>query len=85
MQQAHFCCRQILAWSCLQIGHMHASWLYLSLFLGFDSLSAYHHITTTGIPMIKNTTIVRTGIRRTNREIPKHMVAMPTINSTRFD
>jgi hypothetical protein len=35
--------------------------------------------------MIKNTTIVRTGIRRTNREIPKHKVAMPTINSKRFD
>jgi hypothetical protein len=45
--------------------------------------SAYNHNKINGIPNTKNIAIVRTGIRKTNRNIPKHNVAMPRAKSQR--
>jgi hypothetical protein len=49
----------------------------------FDLSSAYSHNKINGIPNTKNIPIVRTGIRKTNRNIPKHNVAMPRAKSQR--
>jgi hypothetical protein len=45
--------------------------------------SAYNHNKIKGIPNTKNMPIVRIGIRKTNRNIPKHNVAMPRAKSQR--
>jgi len=84
-QHAHFCCKQILASSCLQIEHMHACAVIASiLFCCFDLESAYNHRPTTDTPITKKIMIVRTGICRTNNEIPKSIVPMPRTESQRI-
>ena len=89
-QQAHFWSKQTPACSCLQIEHIHSCWCWTKLFVVelltvfpfscccFDLLSAYSHNKTNGIPNAKNIPIVRIGIRKTNKNIPKHNVAKPS-------
>jgi hypothetical protein len=50
----------------------------------FDLSSTYNHNKIKGIPNTKNMLIVRTGIRKTNRNIPKHNVAIPRAESQRL-
>ncbi len=50
----------------------------------FDFTSTYNHNKIKGIPNTKNMLIVRTGIRKTNRNIPKHNVAIPRAKSQRL-
>jgi hypothetical protein len=84
MQHAHFCCIQILASSCLQIEHIQAWVEILSiLFFSLDFTSTYNHNATTGKPIVKNMKIVRIGIRKTNNEMPKHTVPIPSTRSQR--
>ena len=49
----------------------------------FDLSSTYNHNKIKGIPNAKNTPIVRIGTRKTNKNIPKHNVAMPRAESQR--
>lgn len=84
MQHAHFCCIQILASSCLQIEHIQACVVMLSiLFFSLDFTSIYNHNATSGKPIVKNMMIVRSGIRKTNNEMPKHTVPIPSTRSQR--
>ena len=84
MQHAHFCCIQILASSCLQIEHIQAWVVMLSiLFFSLDFTSTYNHNATSGKPIAKNMMIVRIGIRKTNNEMPKHTVPIPSSRSQR--
>ena len=57
--------------------------IMLTLFCCFDFSSAYNHSAIKGIPIAKNTSIVRTGTRRTNNAIPKHKAAIPNIDIQR--
>jgi hypothetical protein len=43
----------------------------------------YNHNKTKGIPNAKNIPIVRIGIRKTNKNIPKHNVASPRVKIQR--
>lgn len=84
MQHAHFCCKQILASSCLQIEHIQACAVILSIFFCcLDFTSTYNHNATSGKPSAKNMMIVRIGIRKTNNEMPKHTVPIPRTKSQR--
>jgi hypothetical protein len=84
MQHAHFCCKQILASSCLQIEHIQACAVILSIFFfSLDFTSTYNHNATSGKPIEKNTMIVRIGMRKTNNEMPKHTVPIPRAKSQR--
>jgi hypothetical protein len=84
MQHAHFCSKQTLACLCLHIEQMHPCLLIMvTLFCCFDFSSAYNHSAIRGIPIAKNTSIVRTGTRRTNSAIPKHKAAIPRIDIQR--
>jgi hypothetical protein len=84
MQHAHFCSKQTLACSCLHIEQMHPCLLImLTLFCCFDFSSAYNHSIIRGTPIAKNTSIVRTGTRRTNNASPKHKAAIPKIEIQR--
>jgi hypothetical protein len=91
-QQAHFFSTQTCACSCLQMEHLQASSRCSSLltalalilfwfFSCFDLSSIYNHNKIKGIPIAKNTTIVRTGTRITNSNIPKHNVPIPRVES----
>jgi hypothetical protein len=83
-QQAHFCCKQLFASSCLQIEHIHACAEIISILLCcFDLASTYNHNAITGMPIIKKTMIVRTGILSTNNAIPKIIVPTPRIEIQR--
>jgi hypothetical protein len=83
-QHAHFCCIQILASSCLQIEQIQACVVMLSiLFFSLDFTSTYNHNATSGKPIAKNMMIVRMGIRKTNNEMPKHTVPIPSTRSQR--
>jgi hypothetical protein len=83
-QHAHFCCIQIPASSCLQIEHIQACVVMLSiLFFSLDFTSTYSHSATSGKPSAKNMMIVRMGIRKTNNEMPKHTVPIPSTRSQR--
>jgi hypothetical protein len=83
-QHAHFCCIQILASSCLQIEQIQACVVMLSiLFFSLDFTSTYNHNATSGKPIAKNIMIVRMGIRKTNNEMPKHTVPIPSTRSQR--
>jgi hypothetical protein len=83
-QHAHFCCIQILASSCLQIEQIQACVVMLSiLFFSLDFTSTYNHNATSGKPNAKNMMIVRMGIRKTNNEMPKHNVPIPSTRSQR--
>ena len=84
IQHAHFWSKHTLAWSCLHIEQMHL-WLVilLILFCCFDFSSAYNHSIIRGTPIAKNTSIVRTGTRRTNNASPKHKAAIPKIEIQR--
>jgi hypothetical protein len=83
-QHAHFCCIQILASSCLQIEQIQACVIMLSiLFFSLDFTSTYNHNATSGKPIAKNMMIVRMGIRKTNNEMPKHTVPIPSTRSQR--
>ena len=83
-QHAHFCCIQILASSCLQIEQIQACVVMLSIrFFSLDFTSTYNHNATSGKPIAKNMMIVRMGIRKTNNEMPKHTVPIPSTRSQR--
>jgi hypothetical protein len=49
----------------------------------FDLSSTYNQNRIKGIPITKNTPIVRIGTRKTNKNIPKHTVAMPRAENQR--
>jgi hypothetical protein len=84
MQHAHFCCKHTLACWCLQIEQIHACLvIVLILLCCVDFQSAYSHNRIRGIPIAKNTIIVRIGILKTNNEIPKHKVTIPRIEIQR--
>ncbi|SRR6266480_1462982 len=91
-QQAHFFSTQTCACSCLQMEHLQASsccsslltvlaFIFLRFCSYFDLSSTYNHIKIKGIPIAKNTAIVRTGTRITNSNIPKHNVPIPRVES----
>jgi hypothetical protein len=84
MQQAHFCCKQLFASSCLQIEHIHGCAVMTSILLCcFALASTYNHNAITGTPIIKKTMIVRTGILSTSNAIPKIIVPIPRIEIQR--
>ena len=70
--------------------HMHCCcWMLIELSIFFfcgclDFTSTYNHNKIKGIPNTKNMVIVRTGIRKTNRNIPKQNVAIPRAESQRL-
>jgi hypothetical protein len=91
-QQAHFFSTQTCACSCLQMEHLQASsscsslltvlaFIFFRFCSYFDLSSTYNHNKIKGIPIAKNTTIVRTGTRITNSNIPKHNVPIPRVES----
>ena len=87
-QHAHLCSKQIAACSCLQMEHMHSRCFMLIVFsiffCCFDFSSTYNHNKTKGIPITKNMLIVRAGTRKTNKNIPKQTVDIPSAESHRF-
>jgi hypothetical protein len=75
--------------SCLQIEQTHGRVrksviASISFFWCLDFLSTYSHNKTTGNPNAKNTIIVRSGILRTNRDIPNNTVPIPRTDSQRL-
>jgi hypothetical protein len=50
----------------------------------FDLSPTYNHNKIKGILSAKNMPIVRIGIRKTNKDIPKHIVAEPRVKIQRF-
>jgi hypothetical protein len=85
IQQGHFWSIHIAAWSCLHTAHIHF-WFCILLNSAWrlDFRSTYNHKKTTGTPIAKNTNIVRMGILRTNRDIPKSTVPIPSVTSHLF-
>jgi hypothetical protein len=85
IQHAHFCFKQIPARSCLQIEQIHGCAKRVAIFFcRLEFSSTYNHNKIKGIPITKNMLIVRTGRRKTNKNIPKHNVANPRAESQRF-
>ena len=88
MQQGHFLSIQTAACSCSQTGHIH-TWscnllnASISSRRRLDFCPTYSHSKTTGIPSAKKIIIVLTGIRKTNRPIPKSSVPIPRVASHR--
>jgi hypothetical protein len=84
-QHAQFSWKQALVSSCLQIEQIHgcAVAVLVIFFCCFDLASTYNHSATNGTPIMKKTIIVRIGILSTNKEIPKHSVPIPSIESQR--
>jgi len=90
-QHAHLFSTQTCACPCLQMGHLQPSccsspltalaFLFFLFCSYFDLSSTYNHNKIKGIPIAKNTTIVRTGTRITNSNIPKHNVPIPRVES----
>ena len=79
MQQAHFCCKQILDSSCLQIVHIHACLVIIALLsLCFFVLALrYSHNTIIDTPIIIKTRNILIPARNISNNILNTIMTMP--------
>ncbi len=81
-QHAHFCSKQILTCSWLQIWHIHGWLVFLKLFFRcFDLSSRYNQRTVNDMPIIKKITIIRIFALKINNTTLKIINPEPNIKS----